>query len=243
MDTLPTRHYLQDIARVMGKVQQTYLPAEPHDWHRGLVINGGLRTAPLPGTAAVILNMQRGTVSVAEHTWQLGKTSPQELMTGLKGWLAAHHIEKIPEEPELTGEAAYEHEQAIHISQMLAWTGDVLGEVKAPIKEGMTSPILLFPHHFDVSLVWFPYKDDRQVSFGFSFGDEHIEGPYFYSSAYPEPAGFTDRNLPGGAYWHDKGFRGAVLLYDIAQRSKEPRATVMAFCKAMASHAKEAFEV
>ncbi len=54
---------------------------------------------------------------------------------------------------------------------------------------------------------------DKQMNFGFSFGDGGIPEPYFYITAYPKPDGFADMVLPHKAYWHTEGFNGAVLRY------------------------------
>jgi len=56
-------------------------------------------------------------------------------------------------------------------------------------------------------------SSDKQMNFGFTFGDESIPEPYFYITAYPLPDAFPGLSLPPGATWHNQGFSGAVLLY------------------------------
>ena len=53
----------------------------------------------------------------------------------------------------------------------------------------------------------------EQMNFGFSSGDEGITEPYFYITAYPFDKKIVDTKLPAGAYWHSKGWNGAVLKY------------------------------
>jgi hypothetical protein len=88
-----------------------------------------------------------------------------------------------------------------------------------------SSPVQLWPHHFDLALLWLsgrlvpdqdpddPEYADEQMNFGFVTGDESIVDPYFYATAYPTPAEFTAQPLPDGAYWHTAGWTGAILPY------------------------------
>ena len=54
---------------------------------------------------------------------------------------------------------------------------------------------------------------DKQMNFGFTLGDGGIPEPYFYTTAYPEPAALSTLPLPAGTRWHKEGFSGALLLY------------------------------
>ncbi|HVA11241.1 MAG TPA: DUF5996 family protein, partial [Candidatus Dormibacteraeota bacterium] len=100
-------------------------------------------------------------------------------------------------------------------------------------KEGLTSPVLLYPHHFDLSLVWFPHDDERQLAIGFSTGDQTIAEPYLYLTAYPEPPGFTKLAVPEGAYWQSDGFSGAILPYARLSGSSDPEALFASYASLM----------
>jgi len=101
--------------------------------------------------------------------------------------------------------------------------------------------VQLFPHHFDLSMSWFsgrliPGQDPHdaensaeQMTFGFVTGDSGLEDPYFYTTAYPEPAGFTDSPLPGPANWHSASFSGAVLAYQSLVDSERPAELLLDF--------------
>lgn len=102
-----------------------------------------------------------------------------------------------------------------------------------------TSPINLWPGHFDMAMMWLggekiPGQDpadeeysDKQMNFGFSFGDGGIPEPYFYNTAYPAPDAFPGLALPGDAYWHSEGFNGAVLRYRDLVKSQDPHAALL----------------
>ena len=97
-----------------------------------------------------------------------------------------------------------------------------------PFRAGIgeeASPIQLWPHHFDLSMIWLPgtkipgkdpddeEQSDKQMSFGFVFGDAAIAEPYFYINAYPSPDALTDLDIPGPAMWHTDAFTGVLLRY------------------------------
>ena len=54
---------------------------------------------------------------------------------------------------------------------------------------------------------------DEQMNFGFVTGDASIPAPYFYATAYPQPEGLEQAELPAPARWNTEGFQGAVLDY------------------------------
>jgi hypothetical protein len=99
-----------------------------------------------------------------------------------------------------------------------------MSSFRAPIAEE-TSPIQIFPHHFDLAMLWLPGEkipgqdpadeesSDKQMNFGFVFGDSGIPEPYFYVTAYPLPDTLPGLALPEGTIWQSEGFSGAVLLY------------------------------
>lgn len=121
--------------------------------------------------------------------------------------------------------AAYSAAQAKSLHYALASVAGSLEHFRAGIREE-TSPIQLWPHHFDLSMLWLPggkiagqdpsnaEYSDKQMNFGFVFGDEAVAEPYFYVTAYPLPDALPKLALPIGTMWKSDGFNGAVLLYE-----------------------------
>lgn len=105
--------------------------------------------------------------------------------------------------------------------------------IRSRIREE-TSPVQLWPHHFDLSILWLPGEkiadqdpqdeeySDKQMNFGFTFGDDGNPEPYFYVTAYPLPEGFPSLQLPPGTRWLTDGFNGAVLPYRSLTESGDP---------------------
>ncbi|MBO1413031.1 DUF5996 family protein [Streptomyces sp. FH025] len=129
----------------------------------------------------------------------------------------------------------------------------VLGQVNLVLEEfasrfcGKTSPVHHFWHTFDIAVTRFSdHKVDQPptvdpvtreaysrevISSGFWFGDDAVPRPTFYSYAAPEPDGLADCPLvPGSARWMERhGSHLAVLDYDDARGSEDPRGTVLGF--------------
>jgi hypothetical protein len=122
----------------------------------------------------------------------------------------------------------------------LAQIDAVLKEFRAGLRRE-SSPVQLWPHHFDLALNWFsgrlvPDQDpddaeyaDEQMNFGFSTGDEGIPEPYFYVTAYPVPAGWMEATLPDEAYWQAAGWTGAVLPYGAVSAAADGRRLLLSF--------------
>src|SRR5581483_11966161 len=214
-----TRDRLRDAALVLGKLQQVFLPVDPHDWQRGLEVNmRGIMTQAF----AVKGQETRGSIDLVKHKvrlrtahWKLEEYDGMELYNNARIWLESQGITEELARPEV-GEVGkvYDGEQAARYAEALWWVDRQFRIIKARLKSGLISPILIYPHHFDLSLVHFPKNDDEQVSIGWSTGDETIPAPYLYITAYPQAESTKLKQLPAEAYWQTEGFVGAVLPYE-----------------------------
>jgi hypothetical protein len=143
-----------------------------------------------------------------------------------------------------------------HASYDPAWASrywQVLGQVNLVLEEfaarfsGKVSPVHHFWHTFDIAHTRFADRHIDQpatadpvsreaysrevISFGFWFGDDRLGEPAFYAYTAPEPAGLADEPLaPKAAWWDPRGSGHlAVLRYDDARTTNDPRATVLDF--------------
>jgi hypothetical protein len=115
---------------------------------------------------------------------------------------------------------------------------------------GKASPVHLFWGSFDLAVTRFsgrraplhpggipalPDTVTREAyshevsSAGFWPGGGGVDGPAFYSYAYPAPAGFADAQVEPDAAHFDKPLGEFVMSYDAVRRSSHPDATLMAF--------------
>jgi hypothetical protein len=83
---------------------------------------------------------------------------------------------------------------------------------------GPMSRMVVWPHGFDLSFLWFTEGLDESknphMNFGFSPGSPGFDRPYLYAYAHPLPPGFFDIPIPAGARWQKEGWTGIVIDYD-----------------------------
>ncbi|MCW3818811.1 DUF5996 family protein [Micromonospora sp. DR5-3] len=145
-----------------------------------------------------------------------------------------------------TTHAAYDPYWVNRYWQVLSQVGLVLEEYAARCN-AKTSPVHHFWHTFDIAVTRFSGRQVPQpdtvdpvtreayshevISAGFWFGDKNIPEPAFYSYTAPEPDGLTEEPLrPAQARWvENRGAHLALLTYDDARATTDPRATVLAF--------------
>jgi hypothetical protein len=218
-----TRQYLQDVAKVMGKLQQAFLPKSPHGWQYGLEVTMRgtcTQTFEVDGQPTrALLDLVRHKVRFNDRNWALRTTTPGELFNDIQSM-----IDIALDKPKFTdGSLEYDDEQATKYATALWWMERQFEELKNSLKQGIVSPILLYPHHFDLSLAWFPQGDERQLSIGFSTGDETIAEPYIYVTSYPDPKSIKKIELPPEAHWQTEGFVGIVMPYRTLQENTSPK--------------------
>jgi len=148
--------------------------------------------------------------------------------------------------PDDHGHATYDRDAVGRFWRALNWTDRVLDEFSGWFT-GKTSPVHLFWHSFDLAFARYngrpvPQPPDvdavtreayshEVIAFGFWPGDEQLPQPAFYSYTSPEPADLRTQALePAGAHWIERGHGSLALLpYDTARASADPRATLLAF--------------
>jgi hypothetical protein len=237
----PVRDYVQDIAKILGKLQQGYLAPDPNDWFRGLdITENGISTQDLGDGRRIVLDMWAGQIRTPTSTFSITPYTAQQVLEKLQDWLAAHSTTILIPQPEfVTAEPHFESIAANTLVGILSWGHDQLMTTKSGLTTGVTSPVLLYPHHFDVGFAWYPdgktaadTDKPQQYTVGLSAGDAYIAEPYLYVTQYPEQADFPSRSLPQPAYFHTAGFSGAILRYNDAVHSDQPDKLAQDFFRA-----------
>lgn len=231
---LPTRNYLQNVCLALSAIQRAYIPENEHDWQYGLLVSmRGIATQEFSGYTSS-LDLVRQKVRLGDANWALDEYAAPELFKNMKVWLQNHNLRADITEPEwIENGSVYASQQVEAYAQALWWMDRQFAGLKAARSGGLTSPVLLYPHHFDLSLVWFPFNDERQLAIGFSTGDEAVPEPYVYMTAYPENDSFHMLELPSGAEWHSVGFKGAVLPYAVLAEHSNPAFLLQTFANGL----------
>ena len=250
-DTVDTRNALHAYARILGNYLKVYRPKRKHWWHASLRPSlNGLTTGVVRADTdfELELDLRKSqlcgrTSNGANFEAALQGQSAAEVAGLAEDFLLANGLSKhlVPENAigdEETAGFAYSAEHARSLYLMLNPVSAAMAGFRAGIPEE-TSPIQFWPHHFDLSMLWLPGEkiagqdpdneenSDKQMNFGFTFGDEGIPEPYFYVTAYPLPDGFPSLRLPAGSSWYMEGFNGAVLRYRSLLESSDPNAYLL----------------
>ena len=226
-------------------------PKQKHWWHVSLRVEAdGLTTTVIPYEEKGFELLLDFTTHRLVIKTDGGKTQHIPLVNqsvatlGMKILVALGHEGIRPDIdnviPDDTVPRHYDSKAAEQYWQALSRIDSVLKRFKFHL-DSDTSPVQLWPHHFDLAMVWFTGrlvpgidpKDeesaDEQMNFGFSTGDEVIPDPYFYIIAYPLPENFAITALPADAYWHTRDWQGAVLPYEALVKVNYPEEKLFDF--------------
>ncbi len=258
-----TRDALHAYARVLGGWAGRCRRRRKHWWHASLRPSlDGLTTGVVYAAAdfELELDLRRSLLCI-----RIGGSDPiVRALSGQPAEALAHYIAELltaaginPALASATGEdamarefAAYDPDHAAALGRALRSVAAVMSRFRAGIPEE-TSPIQVWPHHFDLAMLWLPGEkiagedpsdeeaSDKQMNFGFVFGDAAIPEPYFYVTVYPLPAGLTDLPLPAGTHWHTQGFTAAVLPYRRLIEERDPEAYLLQLWDGLLSAGRE----
>jgi hypothetical protein len=255
-----TRDALHAYTQVLGAWLQACRPRRKHWWHLSLQPSiRGLTTGMVHAGIDfdMELDLQRNRVRVQlgggqELSETLNGQSAAELADRIRRFLLANGVRSdlasAMSQHAASADAPPGYSPAVAATLGHAWVAvsAALAAFRAGIPEE-TSPIQLWPHHFDLSMLWLPGEkirgqdpadeeaSDKQMNFGFTFGDAGIPEPYFYVTAYPQPEAFPSLTLPGGTNWRTENFSGAVLLYRSLLEQTDPNDYLVGLWKGLLS--------
>ncbi len=246
-----TRDTLWGYVRALVAIRRQASPHHPFWWHVTLYVSErGLTTSEIPqGSSSFEIELdlidQRAVFRSDEggiSSWPLVGQTPEQFFKQTIEALASCGIEVDTDMPEAPGDChgTWDVAAVERFGRALAGIDAVFERFRSGL-DGETSPVHLFGHHFDLSLLWLSGRSvegheaseaelaSEQLTFGFSTGDDNLREPYFYVTAYPEPEGFLGSPLSEPAFWTSDGFSGAVLRYSDLRRAGELESTLARF--------------
>ena len=245
------RDSLHRYAKVLGAIRGALTPKQKHWWHSSLrVTPKGLSTTGIPfGTTGfkllldfsahrLAVNTDRGQARYVPLAGQTLTTFGRQVLTALfdLGIPLRSDIVKL-------GNALpceYDYAAVERYWCALQRIDATFKRFKSQLGSG-TSPVQLWPHHFDLALTWFsgrivPGADpenedaaDEQMTFGFSTGDDTIPDAYLYVTAYPQPPELVQMPLPPDIVWHTHDWQGAVLTYQTLVEAHRPEKKLLEY--------------
>ncbi len=247
-DIRQTRDALHAYSRILGDWLKSARPPRKHWWHASLRPSlTGLTTGVIVSNVdfEIEINLRESVLSAQTATGEemqqtLQGQPAEELASQVQNFLHEAGVLASPPKANAAladaGEfSAYSAEEANKLARALAAVSGAMSDFRASLR-AESSPIQVWPHHFDLSMIWLPGEKipgqdpakeeyaDKQMNFGFVFGDESFAEPYFYVTAYPLPDAMPQIELPDGTTWKSDGFSGAVLLYRDLVAMQDPAA-------------------
>lgn len=237
MTTLPALHEwttsrdgMHRATQVVGAFRKAFSPKLPNALHLALYIRPfGLTTGPLP-FGAIDFDMAGGEVrlSIGDEllTIDLHGHSPKSLHDAILTGLRQHDIDA--DIPTNTDETPFNVDGRLAADYTAAlWR--ISGALRGLRADwfGVVTPLVVWPHGFDASQLWFPGSTPDEhsaphLNFGFSPGSEGLPRPYIYAYASPMPDGLVGVTLPPLARWHTQGWTGVVVDYDALATRSDP---------------------
>jgi hypothetical protein len=238
-----TRDALHSYAKVLGVIRAQLVPKQKHWWHISLAPNArGLTTGPLYNDGhcfEIILDLFAGAVVVQWHdateSIDLSGQSASTLFADVSKLLFSRQIvvQGNSDKISIQLHSGFSAETSAKLAIALSAISGVFQQFKHEQRKE-TSPVQLWPHHFDLAVLWFsgrlvPGQDpsneeyaDEQLNFGFSVGDQQNPEPYFYFTAYPLPDELHKITLSAGASWHTESWQGVYLPYSSLCKQSNP---------------------
>lgn len=234
-----TRDALHQAAQVLGAVKVAVSEPQPNELEYSLaVIPGGLGTGPQEGLGGGGLELDLARASVrfrrgGEERFVLpvARSSQVRLADALVAALAKEGVAVTPGREKIVHEAPF----AVDAGHAAAWAEvvevvhGVLSRFREGIAGGHRTPVVLWPHHFDLAFLRFVGFDadvhtDPQLSFGFAPESEGIPMPYLYWYGWPMPEGLLHQPAPGKTRWQTEGWTGLVLEWSRLVDAPDPAA-------------------
>jgi hypothetical protein len=226
-----TRPGLHQAAQILGAIRKTVAQPLPNYAHLGLYVTPeGVTTGSLPFGGELSLEFAGRSVVYTPvdgdaHYTSLSSHSQSSLTDAVLGVLkdmgnniALDHSKLSGMQPlDVQMDVAADYAEALYSvhSAIARFRSRLLGSM---------SPMIVFPHGFDLSFLWFARgfaeEKDPHMNFGFSPGSPGLSRPYVYVYAHPIPGSMFDVRLPEGARWYRANWNGIVIDYDtLAQES------------------------
>jgi hypothetical protein len=219
-----TRDSLHRVALLMNAIRVHQQPALPHDLEHALHVDGDqLRTQGAPN-GEIVLHLRALTLTHGTQVLPVATTSPSDLAQQLAQPLWTQYTPDT-RAPQLDPTWAADYADVLRLSY------DIMARARGRIF-GMLTPMVLWPHHFDVAFTWYASgKVDPQapqMTFGFATG-EGAERPYFYATTYPLPPKLSEAPLSAPARWYSETWQGARLDYDAVREHANAESVIESF--------------
>jgi hypothetical protein len=216
---------LHQAAQVVGGIKKVSVEPLQNYAHLGLyVTQEGLTSGHLLDGGELILNLLESSIvyvspQADRYVISLHNQTQASLRDAVLSAMKEGGQEVNPKADEINGQEplTVDADTAIEYQKALYRIYTAMARFRARLL-GTLSPMIVFPHGFDLSFLWFKRgseeKTDPHMNFGFSPGSAGIPRPYIYIYASPMPDTFFDIELPSLAQFIRDPWKGIVIDYD-----------------------------
>ncbi|MDX1990997.1 MAG: DUF5996 family protein [bacterium] len=234
-----TRDSLHRASEVLGALRKAFIKPQPNALHLALEVTPtGLTTGELSGGNEFWLDFTQATLNYRESrgrvtTVELQNNTPQAALIAVVSAMPTIHMgvtQLVTRGGLNTIPLAIDKAQSADYAEALYRITTAFNNFRAGLK-GMLTPLVVWPHGFDLSMLWFPGDNpDEQTqphcNFGFSPGSAGLPRPYFYGYVWPRPDDLTSAPLPAPVRWHTEGWTGALVEYDAIRNEAQPEIVI-----------------
>lgn len=221
-----TRDALHQIALVMGAIRVACADPKPNDLHFSLEVSAGdLSTGEMTcgGALHFDFEMLRLSYAIGENSVFSLEIEGQSQISLMRRMLAA--IGEIggrsqPSMKRITSDKpfAIDRAQAAAYARTMRAVFTTLAKFRAKLSGSMT-PLVLWPHHFDLAFIWFATartneQSDPHIAYGFAPFSPGLARPYIYAYAWSQSTGYLHLPLAAPAQALTDAYTGLYAPYD-----------------------------
>lgn len=238
-----TRTALHQATRVLGAIRAALLEPDPNWLHAAMTPTAkGATTGVLKGLGELSLDFAGGKVIYRPVTGKpvevpLAGYSQKTLTDKLLDTLREAGHEVVLDRDKLSGEEPLQPGERTSTDYLqVAWLiYGALDRLRDSLR-GHRTPVVLWPHGFDLSFLWFATDKTTEkaphMSFGFSPTSTGFPRPYLYSYPWPLPDRVTEVSLPRFTRWNTAhGWTGTITSYENLVNLDDPAGAVVDILK------------
>jgi hypothetical protein len=232
----PSQKTLHQAAQVLSIFKKAGVAHDGHFFHHLAlhVVPFGLTSGPT-AQGEYQLDLKRQAVSFLSltgenHTYPLQDATQADLARKLQADQPSLSLDVSA----LTADEVWQLD-----AELATQMADALSQIQSGLAtgrdalDGFKSHVVLFPHHFDLSFLWFRQEGQGEnaphINFGFSTGDSTFPRPYVYAYIWLGDKYLMPFDAPHPAR-HDAAWpNGAVIDYDTLRYQTDWRVTLMGF--------------
>ncbi len=228
-----SRDGLHQIALIVGAFRVACSDPRPNDLHFSLdLTDSGFSTSTIRGGGllefdlnTLLLRFSRCGASV--FTLSARGHSQVSLAQALiaifkdSGYSISPSMKHITQEGALEIDATLARDYLVALDRLYT----ALARFRARLAGYMT-PLVLWPHHFDMGFIWFPggggdEHADPQIAFGFAPFSEGLDRPYIYAYAWSKATGYIEAPVSTPAQAIKEGYTGLYAAYDDLRQASD----------------------